>query len=116
MSRSSEFEADDHRRFNRHGEAFDRGETFAGIEFETGLDAVAEIEALLPAGATMAQFALRWILMNEGVSTVIPGAKNSQQVADNAAAADLAPLDEATMNRVAAIYDEYARPTVHHRW
>jgi aryl-alcohol dehydrogenase-like predicted oxidoreductase len=116
MTAESVFAADDHRNFNRAGEAFDVGETFAGVPFERGLAAVDELRGLVPAGATMAQFALRWILMHEGVSTVIPGGKNPAQVADNAAAADLAPLDAATMNRVAAIYDEYARPTVHHRW
>ena len=116
MSAESVFAADDHRNFNRHGEAFDVGETFAGVPFDTGLEAVEELRRLVPHGATMAQFALRWILMHEGVSTVIPGGKNPAQVADNAAAADLPPLDGATMKRVVAIYDEFARPTVHHRW
>jgi aryl-alcohol dehydrogenase-like predicted oxidoreductase len=116
MSADSVFATDDHRNFNRHGEAFDVGETFAGVPFERGLAAVEEIRSLLPAGATMAQFALRWILMHDGVSTVIPGGKNPAQVADNAAAADLAPLDAATMSRIVEVYDEYARPTVHHRW
>jgi aryl-alcohol dehydrogenase-like predicted oxidoreductase len=116
MSRTTTFEADDHRRFNRHGEAFDRGETFAGVDFETGLDAVAEIEALLPEGATMAQFALRWILMFDPVTLAIPGAKNPAQARDNAAAADLAPLPDATMEAIEDIYERYVKEQVHHRW
>lgn len=116
MSRTTTFEADDHRRFNRHGEAFDRGETFAGVDFESGLDAVAEIEALLPEGATMAQFALRWILMFDPVTLAIPGAKNPAQARDNAAAADLAPLPDATMQAIEDIYERYVKEQVHHRW
>lgn len=116
MSADSVFAADDHRNFNRHGEAFDVGETFAGVPFERGLAAVEELRGLVPEGATMAQLALRWILMYEQVSTVIPGAKNPGQVADNVVAADLAPLEAATMRRIAEVYDEFARPTVHHRW
>lgn len=116
MSADSAFAADDHRNFNRHGEAFDVGETFAGVPFDLGLAAVDELRPLVPEGATMAQLALRWILMHGQVSTVIPGGKNPAQVADNVGSAELAPLAEATMARIGEIYAEYARPTVHHRW
>ncbi len=116
MSRETTFSDDDHRKYNRKGEAFDVGETFAGIDFETGLEAVEEIRALVPEGATMAQLALRWILMFDAVSTVIPGGKNPQQVIDNARAADISDLSDETMAAVADIYDRYARPSVHQRW
>ena len=116
MTRDSRFAPDDHRRYNRNGEAFDIGETFAGIDFTAGLKAVEEIRELVPEGATMAQLALRWILMFDGVSTVIPGAKNAAQVADNATAADLPALSDETMRRIEDIYQRHARPTVHHRW
>jgi aryl-alcohol dehydrogenase-like predicted oxidoreductase len=116
MTRDTEFAADDHRSFNRHGEAFDVGETFSGVPFEVALEAMEQLRPLVPDGATPAQFALRWILDHPEVSSVIPGGKNPRQVADNAAASDLAPLSPATMAQIAAIYDEYARPHVHHRW
>lgn len=116
MSTETKFAQDDHRRFNRHGEAFDVGETFAGIRFDTGLEAVEEMRELLPTEATMAQFALRWILMFDAVSTVIPGGKTPSQVADNASAADLPPLTTETMRKIEDIYNRYARPQVHHRW
>jgi len=116
MTRQTTFESDDHRNFNRKGEAFDVGETFSGVDYDTGLDAVDEIKKLCPENATMPQFALRWILMFDAVTCAIPGAKNPKQATDNAAAADLAPLSDATMQRIQEIYDEYARPQVHHRW
>lgn len=116
MTRKTTFEADDHRNFNRHGEAFDVGETFSGVDYDTGLDAVDEIKKLLPEGTTMPQFALRWILMFDAVTCAIPGAKNPQQSTDNAASADLPPLSDATMQRIQEIYDEYIRAQVHHRW
>jgi aryl-alcohol dehydrogenase-like predicted oxidoreductase len=116
LSRSSEFEADDHRNFNRQGEAFDVGETFSGVEFETGLAAVAELKALCPPGTSLSQFALRWILMFDAVTCAIPGGKRPEQVAENCAAADLPPLSPETMASVRRIYDQYARPQVHHRW
>jgi aryl-alcohol dehydrogenase-like predicted oxidoreductase len=115
-TRETSFAADDHRTFNRHGEQFDVGETFAGVPFEVGLEAVEELRELVPDGATPAQFALRWILMNEGVSTVIPGARSPEQAAANAAAADLPELDEATMARVADVYARRIAPYVHQRW
>ncbi len=116
MTRQTSFEADDHRNFNRHGEAFDVGETFSGVAYDTGLDAVDEIKKLLPEGASMPQFALRWILMFDAVTCAIPGAKNPKQASDNAASADLPPLSDATMQRIQEIYDESIRAQVHHRW
>jgi len=110
------FAPDDHRAFNRHGESFDVGETFSGVDFETGLEAVRRLAPLVPEGATMAQFALRWILDQPGVSVVIPGARNPGQAAANAAAATLAPLPEATLRAVRDVYDELIRPQVHDRW
>ncbi|MCK2217665.1 aldo/keto reductase [Actinomadura sp. ATCC 31491] len=110
------FAPDDHRSFNRHGEAFDVGETFSGVDFATGLEAVRRLAPLVPEGATTAQFALRWILDQEGVSVVIPGARNPAQAAANAAAAGLAPLPPETLEAVRGVYDELIRPQVHHRW
>lgn len=110
------FAEDDHRRFNRKGEAFDVGETFSGVPYEVGLAAVEKLRPLVPEGASLAQLALRWILMNEAVSVVIPGARNPRQALDNLAAAELAPLPESTMAEVARIYDEDIRPHVHQRW
>jgi aryl-alcohol dehydrogenase-like predicted oxidoreductase len=116
MTRQTNFAADDHRNFNRHGESFDVGETFSGVDYETGLTAVEELKKLVPPGATMAQFALRWILMFDAVSCVIPGAKRPSQAEDNIRAADLAPLSDATMTRVQEIYDRTIREQVHQRW
>jgi aryl-alcohol dehydrogenase-like predicted oxidoreductase len=110
------FAEDDHRNFNRNGEAFDVGETFAGVDYETGLAAVERLRSLVPEGMTMAQFALRWILDQRGVSVVIPGARNAAQAEANAAAADFPPLPEEVHAEVAAVYDELIRPQVHHRW
>ncbi|HEY7272727.1 MAG TPA: aldo/keto reductase [Actinoplanes sp.] len=110
------FAADDHRNYNRHGEAFDVGETFSGVDFATGLEAVRRLRPLVPPGATMAQFALRWILDQPGVTVVIPGARNPRQARDNAAAADLAPLPPATLDAVREVYDELIRPQVHDKW
>ncbi|MEV6969236.1 aldo/keto reductase [Hamadaea sp. NPDC051192] len=110
------FAANDHRNFNRHGEAFDVGETFSGVPFEVGLEAVRRLRSLVPAGATMAQFALRWIVDQPGVSVVIPGARSAEQAHGNAAAADLAPLSAEAQQGVAEVYDELIRPLVHNRW
>ncbi|GLY20093.1 aldo/keto reductase [Kineosporia rhizophila] len=110
------FSADDHRTYNRHGEAFDQGETFSGVDYETGLSAAAEFAALAPAGASPAQTALRWIIQQPGVSTVIPGARSIEQARANAAAADLAPLPEETLTAVQDLYDRSIRAQVHHRW
>ena len=113
---NSTFAADDHRNFNRHGEAFDVGETFAGVDYEVGLAAVEEIRALLPHGVSMGQFALRWILMFDAVTCAIPGGRHSEQVAENCRAADLPSLPSETMAAVGRIYDQKIRPLVHDRW
>jgi aryl-alcohol dehydrogenase-like predicted oxidoreductase len=110
------FAADDHRTYNRHGEAFDVGETFSGVDFRVGLAAVRRLLPHVPAGATMAQFALRWIVDQPGVTVVIPGARNPQQARSNAAAADLAPLPADSLDAVHAVYDELIRPQAHDRW
>ena len=116
LRRDSTFPADDHRNFNRHGEAFDVGETFSGVDYDAGLAAVEEIRGLVPAGVTMSQFALRWILMNDAVTCAIPGAKRPEQVADNCRASGLPPLTSETMLAVQRIYDQLIRSLVHHRW
>ena len=116
MSADREFSEDDHRNFNREGKAFDRGETFSGVNFETGLRAVEELKELVPEGYTLAQLALRWILMHPAVSCAIPGAKRPDQAEDNLAAAEMPPFLEEIMNRIREIYDGYVRPEVHHQW
>jgi aryl-alcohol dehydrogenase-like predicted oxidoreductase len=116
MTGDTAFAADDHRTFNRHGEAFDVGETFAGVPYYVALDAVERLRPLVPAGSTMAQMALGWILMNEAVSVVIPGARTPEQARANAAADALAPLTPEVMSAVRDIYDAVIRPHVHHRW
>ena len=116
MSKESTFPEDDHRNFNREGQAFDRGETFAGVDFETGLQVVEELKKLKPAEASMAQFALRWILQFDAVSVAIPGAKNPEQAAANAAASDLASIDWETLDKIQKLYDEHIKPQVHDLW
>jgi aryl-alcohol dehydrogenase-like predicted oxidoreductase len=116
LTPKSEFAADDHRAFNRHGEAFDRGETFSGVDYQVGLEAVEELRALVPAGMSLTQFALRWILMHEAVTCAIPGAKRPEQVEENVAASDLPPLSDDVMQRVKELYTEKIRPLVHHYW
>ncbi|SCB60020.1 Predicted oxidoreductase [Rhizobium aethiopicum] len=116
ITRDTHFASDDHRNFNRQGEAFDVGETFAGVPFEVGLQAVEEVRKLVPTGATMAAFALRWILMAEAVTVVIPGARNGEQAKANAAAADLAPLSADVMAATREIYERLIAPHVHQRW
>jgi aryl-alcohol dehydrogenase-like predicted oxidoreductase len=116
IGRDTAFAADDHRNFNRHGEAFDVGETFAGVPFETGLQAVEEIRALVPAGAGMAAFALRWILMSDAVSVVIPGARNAAQAQANAKAAGMAAISEEVMEATREVYYRLVAPHVHNRW
>jgi len=115
LSADSQFAADDHRAFNRHGEAFDVGETFSGVPFEVGLRAVDDLRAAVGT-VPMAQFALRWILMDEAVSVVIPGARNPEQAVSNAHAAGLPALTADQKNAVKAIYDRLIRPFVHQRW
>ncbi len=112
----SAFAADDHRNFNRRGEAFDMGETFSGVDYNIGLAAVEGIRQLLPAGVSMSQFALRWILMFDAVSCAIPGGKRAEQVADNCRASELSSLTPQAMAEVRRIYDEKIRPLVQHRW
>jgi aryl-alcohol dehydrogenase-like predicted oxidoreductase len=116
MSKDSQFEADDHRNFNRHGEAFDVGETFSGVDFETGLAAVEELKKLVPEGMTMAQFALRWVLMHDAVTCTIPGAKRPAQEEDNAKAADFPPLSNETMQTIRDLYEKKIKPLVHQHW
>lgn len=116
LTAASKFAADDHRNFNRHGEAFDVGETFSGVPYEIGLKAVEELKPLVPGGATLAQLALRWILMFDGVSTIIPGGRNPRQVEDNCGASALPALTEDQMLTVRSIYDRHIRPHVHQRW
>jgi aryl-alcohol dehydrogenase-like predicted oxidoreductase len=116
MTPSTRFADDDHRTFNRKGEAFDVGETFSGVPYDVALDAMDEIRPLIPEGITPAQYALQWILSHEAVSTVIPGGKNASQVSDNAAAGDLGPLSADEMARVSEIYETLAKPYVHQRW
>jgi aryl-alcohol dehydrogenase-like predicted oxidoreductase len=116
LSHTSTFAADDHRQFNRHGEAFDVGETFSGVDYDTGLKAVDELRPLVPAGATVAQFALKWILMFDGVSCIIPGAKTPRQAEENARASDLPALSGSTMAKVQDIYDRDVRGLVRQRW
>jgi aryl-alcohol dehydrogenase-like predicted oxidoreductase len=110
------FDVDDHRSFNRNGDAFDRGETFSGIDYERGLELVEALRPLVPTGVPMASWALRWILMEDAVTCVIPGAKRAEQVEENARAADLAPIDPAILARVREIYEASVRPLVHHYW
>src|SRR5216684_14527 len=112
----STFAADDHRNFNRHGEAFDVGETFSGVDYNVGLEAVEEMRALVPGGVSMSQFALRWILMFDAVTCAIPGGKRADQVANNCRASDLPPLTNEAMTAVRRIYDEKIRPLVQNRW
>jgi aryl-alcohol dehydrogenase-like predicted oxidoreductase len=116
MTADRAFTEDDHRNFNREGQAFDRGETFSGVDFEAGLQAAEELKKLVPEGHTLAQFALRWILMYPAVSCAIPGGKNPSQVEDNVAAAEMPPLSDETMERAREIYDSYVRDEVHHKW
>jgi aryl-alcohol dehydrogenase-like predicted oxidoreductase len=116
MTRDSAFAADDHRHFNRNGEAFDKGETFSGVPYDAALAAVEELQPLVPKGATMAAFALRWILMEDAVTVVIPGAKSAAQAKANAGAADLAPLSAEIMDQAREIYARRIAPHVHHLW
>jgi len=116
LKRTSSFEADDHRAFNRHGESFDRGETFAGVDYETGLQVVDEFRPLVPEGWSMPQFALRWILMHDAVSCTIPGARNPVQAEDNVKAADLPIISVEVMGKIEEIYTNRVRESVHHYW
>lgn len=116
MTKSTKFEKSDHRHFNRHGEAFDRGETFAGVDYETGLSAVNQLEKLKPSGFSTAQFALKWILSHNAVSTTIPGAKTTTQAQDNAATSNLPKLNQNLILKANHIYQNHIQPKVHHYW
>jgi aryl-alcohol dehydrogenase-like predicted oxidoreductase len=116
MKAGTSFEATDHREFNRHGEKFDVGETFSGVDYETGLKAVEGLRAVCPPGWTLTQFALRWILMHDAVTCAIPGAKRPQQAEENCAAADLPAISAEAMEAVKRIYARYVRERVHYRW
>ncbi|PKO03227.1 MAG: aldo/keto reductase [Chloroflexi bacterium HGW-Chloroflexi-5] len=116
MKAETQFSADDHRAFNRHGEAFDRGETFSGVDYNLGLEAVEELKKMCPPGMSLVQFALRWILMFDAVTCAIPGAKRPSQVDENFSAADLPALTAETMQKVLAVYDRYIKEGVHHLW
>ena len=110
------FAADDHRSYNREGQAFDVGETFSGVPYDVGVAAAREVATLTPPGMTTAQLALRWVVDQPGVSTVIPGARNAEQARSNAAAAAVPPLDDALLERLRDVYDRRVREHVHHRW
>jgi aryl-alcohol dehydrogenase-like predicted oxidoreductase len=116
LTRNSQFEADDHRNFNRHGEQFDVGETFSGVDYDVALEAVEELRSLLPSGVTLAQFALRWILMSDAVTCAIPGGRRPAQVAENCAASDLPALSPDSMAAIDDLYRRRIRPLVHARW
>ena len=116
ISKGTQFAADDHRNYNRHGEQFDRGETFSGVDFDLALETVEKIRQIVPKGVSMADFALRWILQHDEVSCVIPGARKEHQVVENAQAAALPPLGRQQMETLTQIYHEQIRPLVHQRW
>lgn len=116
MTRDSTFSSDDHRTFNREGAAFDKGETFSGVPYAVGLEAVEHVRRLLPPGFTMAQFALKWILMFDGVTCAIPGAKTPAQATDNFNASEKPALDDAVMEQIAKLYWAKIAPYVHQRW
>lgn len=116
LSAASSFAKDDHRAFNRNGEAFDKGETFSGVPYDVGLEAVERLRAIVPQGMSMTQFALRWIGMFPSVTTSIPGAKNALQAEQNFAAADLPPLEPGVMQAAQAVYDDLIRAHVHSSW
>ena len=116
MTAQTTFQADDHRLFNRNGEAFDKGETFSGLDYARGLEAVEALRPIVPVGMSMAQFALRWITMHPAVTCAIPGGKRAAQVADNVSAADLPALTDAQMAAVQTVYAQYAKPWVHQGW
>jgi aryl-alcohol dehydrogenase-like predicted oxidoreductase len=116
FTRDSKFTSDDHRAFNRQGESFDRGETFSGVDYETGLKAVEELKKICPPGMSLTQFALRWILMFDAVTCAIPGAKRPSQAEENFSAADLPPLTDEVMKAAQAIYEQHIQALVQHYW
>jgi aryl-alcohol dehydrogenase-like predicted oxidoreductase len=116
LQRGQQFEPDDHRTFNRRGEAFDRGETFSGVDYDVALDAVDALRPLVPRGATLAQWALRWILMEQAVTCAIPGARRAAQVEDNLAASELDEIPADVIKKVQQVYQDLIKPLVHQRW
>jgi aryl-alcohol dehydrogenase-like predicted oxidoreductase len=112
----SVFARDDHRNYNRAGEAFDQGETLSGVPYSLGLEAVVRLRPLVPQGLSLTQFALRWILMSDAVTTAIPGAKTSAQAKENASAGSLDAIDRDRMGAIEAIYNELIRTAIHSRW
>jgi aryl-alcohol dehydrogenase-like predicted oxidoreductase len=116
LTHGQKFEADDHRTFNRHGEAFDRGETFSGVDYDVALDAVDALRPLVPRGATLPQWALRWILMEQAVTCAIPGVRRAAQVEDNLAASELDELPADVLKKVQQVYQDRIKPLVHQRW
>lgn len=116
MTAQTTFEDNDHRKYNRYGEAFDKGETFAGVDYDTGLQAVEELKQLVPEGMSLVQMALRWILMFDAVTCAIPGAKRPDQAEQNFLAADLPALSDEVMQGVKAIYEQYIKNPVHYLW
>jgi aryl-alcohol dehydrogenase-like predicted oxidoreductase len=116
LNQESTFAKDDHRNFNRHGEAFDVGETFSGVDYNVGLEAVEELRKVLPAGVSMSRFALRWILMFDAVTCAIPGGKRPEQVAENCHASELPPLTDQAMAIIRQVYESKIGPLVGDRW
>lgn len=116
FTRDSSFTSDDHRKFNRQGESFDRGETFSGVDYETGLRAVEELKKICPPGISLTQFALRWILMFDAITCAIPGAKRPSQAEENFSAADLPPFSDEMMKAARFIYEQHIQALVHHYW
>jgi len=116
MTASTTFASDDHRAFNRNGEAFDKGETFSGVPYDLALEVAEDIRKLVPDNIPMAQFALRWILMEDAVTVVIPGAKTDAQAQGNAAASDVPPLSADIMDALRDLYQTRIAPHVHHLW
>ena len=116
MTSTTTFPREDHRNYNLHGESFDRGETFSGVDLDKGLPAVEELKRVVPRGMDLTQMALRWILMFDAVTCSIPGAKRVSQVEDNVKAGGLPPLDPETMTRIQAVYDRWIRADVHDKW
>lgn len=116
FTKDSKFEDDDHRKFNRQGESFDKGETFSGVDFNLSLKAIEELKSLCPKKMSLTQFALRWILMFDAVTCTIPGAKTKNQVEENIGSADLPPLSDETMKKVNAVYEKFIKKSVHHYW
>jgi len=116
MSLTTKFPEDDHRNYNRQGKFFDVGETFSGVNFEIGLKAVEELKGIKPDDISCVQMALKWILMHSEVSCVIPGAKNTKQLEENISASELLDLDPDVLKGIKTVYDNFVKPTVHHRW